>query len=235
MRLREFAKLDEIKKGAKDSNGFSSCWTGYHAAGTKKGKNGGPVRNCVKNESLGANTHSSLEADLAKKYMELAPSIKKYKDEEGADHLYQELLAIARHHGAERKFIHMCNGARNSAHMDYDTNPGHFKNWFWYLGLGNEQGDNDIYDIIRTDDYGKKDFFAGNYSLEQAKDELAKCLAHPLHTKYGHKFAIVKRNEQPIKEFAPGGAKQAAIAIAKKASGKYTKDGKRLKEGSRSS
>ena len=140
MRLREFAKLDEIKKGAKDSNGFSSCWTGYHAAGTKKGKNGGPVRNCVKNESLGANTHSSLEADLAKKYMELAPSIKKYKDEEGADHLYRELLAIARHHGAERKFIHMCNGARNSAHMDYDTNPGHFKNWFWYLGLGNEQG-----------------------------------------------------------------------------------------------
>jgi hypothetical protein len=107
--------------------------------------------------------------------MELAPSIKKYKDEEGADHLYQELLAIARHHGAERKFIHMCNGARNSAHMDYDTNPGHFKNWFWYLGLGNEQG------------------------VEES------------------------------------GAKQAAIAIAKKASGKYTKDGKRLKEGSRSS
>ena len=172
MRFKEFAQLDEIKKGAKDSNGFSSCWTGYHASGTKKGKNGGQVRNCVKNESLGANTHSSLEADLAKKYMELAPSIKKYKDEEGADHLYRELLAIARHHGAERKFIHMCNGARNSAHLDYDTNPGHFKNWFWYLGLGNEQG------------------------------------------------------------VAESGAKQAAIAIAKKASGKYTKDGKRLKEGS---
>jgi len=23
--------------------------------------------------------------------------------------------------------------ARNSAHMEYDTNPGHFKNWFWFL------------------------------------------------------------------------------------------------------
>jgi hypothetical protein len=80
-----------------------------------------------------------------------------------------------------------------------------------------EQGDNDTYDIIRTDDYGKKDFFAGNYSLEQAKDELAKCLAHPLHTKYGHKFAIVKRNEQPIKEFAPGGTmKPPAPPTAKK-------------------
>jgi hypothetical protein len=44
--------LQEIKKGAKDSNGYSSCWKGYHAAGTKKGKNGGRVRNCVPNESL---------------------------------------------------------------------------------------------------------------------------------------------------------------------------------------
>jgi hypothetical protein len=44
--------LNEIKKGAKDSNGFSKCWSGYHAAGTKKGKNGGRVRNCVPNESI---------------------------------------------------------------------------------------------------------------------------------------------------------------------------------------
>jgi hypothetical protein len=39
--------LNEIKKGAKDSNGFTKCWPGHHAAGTKKGKNGGQVRNCV--------------------------------------------------------------------------------------------------------------------------------------------------------------------------------------------
>jgi hypothetical protein len=43
----------EIKKGAKDSNGFTKCWPGHHAAGTKKGKNGGQVRNCVPNESQG--------------------------------------------------------------------------------------------------------------------------------------------------------------------------------------
>jgi len=42
----------EIKKGAKDSNGYSSCWKGYHAAGTKKGKNGGQVRNCVPDEDV---------------------------------------------------------------------------------------------------------------------------------------------------------------------------------------
>jgi hypothetical protein len=45
--------LNEIKKGQKDSNGFTKCWPGKHAVGTKKGKNGGRVRNCVPNESQG--------------------------------------------------------------------------------------------------------------------------------------------------------------------------------------
>jgi hypothetical protein len=44
--------LNEIKKGQKDSNGVTKCWPGYHAAGTKKGKNGGQVRNCVPNEGV---------------------------------------------------------------------------------------------------------------------------------------------------------------------------------------
>ena len=44
--------LNEIKKGQKDSNGYTKCWPGKHAEGTKKGKNGKQVRNCVPNESL---------------------------------------------------------------------------------------------------------------------------------------------------------------------------------------
>ena len=44
--------IAELKKGAKDSNGFTKCWPGKHAEGTKKGKNGGQVRNCVPNESM---------------------------------------------------------------------------------------------------------------------------------------------------------------------------------------
>jgi hypothetical protein len=50
------AKISEIKKGQKDSNGNTGCWDGYHAAGTKKGKNGGQVRNCVPNESIEEDT-----------------------------------------------------------------------------------------------------------------------------------------------------------------------------------
>jgi hypothetical protein len=44
--------LNEIAKGAKDANGVTKCWPGKHAEGTKKGKNGGQVRNCVPNESI---------------------------------------------------------------------------------------------------------------------------------------------------------------------------------------
>jgi hypothetical protein len=46
--------LSEIKKGAKDSNGVTKCWSGYHAAGTKKSPTTGKqVRNCVPNEGIG--------------------------------------------------------------------------------------------------------------------------------------------------------------------------------------
>jgi len=44
--------LEEIRKGQKDANGVTKCWPGKHAEGTKKGKNGGQVRNCVPNESV---------------------------------------------------------------------------------------------------------------------------------------------------------------------------------------
>ena len=33
----------------------------------------------------------------------------------------------------------MIAGARNRAHMDYDTNPGGFQNWFWYLPFENDE------------------------------------------------------------------------------------------------
>jgi hypothetical protein len=49
---KSHSSLNEIAKGAKDSNGYTRCWPGKHAEGTKKGKNGGQVRNCVPNESV---------------------------------------------------------------------------------------------------------------------------------------------------------------------------------------
>jgi len=58
--------IAEIKKGAKDSNGYTRCWPGKHAEGTKKGKNGGQVRNCVPNESV-AEGHADQQRKVFKK------------------------------------------------------------------------------------------------------------------------------------------------------------------------
>jgi hypothetical protein len=57
--------VSEIKKGSKDSNGFTKCWPGKHAEGTKKGKNGGQVRNCVPNESVSEAANAAQQAAIA--------------------------------------------------------------------------------------------------------------------------------------------------------------------------
>jgi hypothetical protein len=80
----------------------------------------------------------NLHTELEEKYRELAPSIEKYKDSYLAGQLYDALEAIAIEHGAELEFKRMMTGARNRAHMDYDTNPGGFQNWFWYLPFAND-------------------------------------------------------------------------------------------------
>jgi hypothetical protein len=59
--------LNEIKKGQKDSNGYTRCWPGKHAEGTKTGRNGGQVRNCVPNESA----ELSEEFDLIESIVEV--------------------------------------------------------------------------------------------------------------------------------------------------------------------
>jgi hypothetical protein len=59
--VKEQDRVTEIKKGQKDSNGVTKCWPGYEASGTKKGKNG-PVRNCVKKESV-----AEAETDYSKR------------------------------------------------------------------------------------------------------------------------------------------------------------------------
>ena len=56
--------VSEIKKGSKDSNGFTKCWPGYEASGTKKGKNG-PVRNCVKKEGVAEAANAAQQAAIA--------------------------------------------------------------------------------------------------------------------------------------------------------------------------
>ena len=83
-----------------------------------------------------------LKSELAAVYSELAPKIERHRDSFGAGQLYDALEAVADKHGAGKQLAIMMRSARNSAHMEYDTNPGGFENWFWFLPFAtdDEQG-----------------------------------------------------------------------------------------------
>ena len=82
---------------------------------------------------------SNLHAELSDVYNRIAPGIERNRDSFKAGQLYDALEAVAEQHGAEAEFKRMMSGARNRAHMDYDTNPGGFQNWFWYLPFAEEE------------------------------------------------------------------------------------------------
>jgi len=67
-------------------------------------------------------------------YNDLAPHITKHEDAEGAKKLFKELTDIAHHFNVVPEFKSLVISAQGSARQDYDTNPGDFKNWFWYVG-----------------------------------------------------------------------------------------------------
>ena len=92
----------------------------------------------IKDQKAIAETVTDVRPGMAKIYNKLAPKIERHRDSFLAGQLYDELEAYAELHGAESEFKRMMNGARNRAHMDYDTNPGGFQNWFWYLPFADE-------------------------------------------------------------------------------------------------
>ena len=80
-----------------------------------------------------AETVTNVKAGMAEIYRRLAPKIERHRDSFLAGQLYDELENYAELHGAEGEFKRMMSTARNRAHMEYDTNPGGFQNWFWFL------------------------------------------------------------------------------------------------------
>jgi hypothetical protein len=85
-----------------------------------------------------AETVTDVRSLWAKAYHKLAPRIERHRDSFLAGQLYDELENIAELHGAEREFKQMMSTARGRAHMEYDTNPGGFQNWFWFLPFEDE-------------------------------------------------------------------------------------------------
>jgi hypothetical protein len=94
-----------------------------------------------------AETVTNVKAGMAEIYRRLAPKIERHRDSFLAGQLYDELENYAELHGAEGEFKRMMSTARNSAHMEYDTNPGGFQNWFWFLPFEDDsmtEGTDDI-------------------------------------------------------------------------------------------
>jgi hypothetical protein len=98
-----------------------------------------------------AETVANVKAGMAEIYRRLAPKIERHRDSFLAGQLYDELENYAELHGAEGEFKRMMATARNSAHMEYDTNPGGFQNWFWFLPFEDEQ----------LDEISRRDFLKG--------------------------------------------------------------------------
>jgi hypothetical protein len=111
-----------------------------------------------------------VKLGLAEIYRRLAPQIERYRDSFLAGQLYDELENYAELHGAEKEFKQMMNGARNRAHIDYDTNPGGFQNWFWYLPFADE----DITEESQDDRNAR--IIAGEIedAMSQGKEDVAK-------------------------------------------------------------
>jgi hypothetical protein len=116
-----------------------ACWKGYKRMGTKQ-KGGKTVDNCVKvSESLDeAKSYGTLPSDVLRKlygaYQETSNGVEQHRDQEGAKRIYDALKAVADENGAQSELRSLMNAASHSAHMDFDTNPGDFKNWFTYVG-----------------------------------------------------------------------------------------------------
>jgi hypothetical protein len=102
----------------------------------------------AKADKSGVNeTVENVRAGMAQIYRRLAPKIERHRDSFLAGQLYDELENYAELHGTEREFKQMMNSARNRAHMEYDTNPGGFHNWFWFLPFEDEQVEEGTDDI----------------------------------------------------------------------------------------
>jgi hypothetical protein len=92
----------EIKKGQKDANGFTRCWPGKHAVGTKKGKNGGQVRNCEPNEGVAEGFNGEYDDEAGMAHSNLLTSaravlglLKTIKDRDNLPEWGQEKIAKA--------------------------------------------------------------------------------------------------------------------------------------------
>jgi hypothetical protein len=164
---------------------------------------------------------------MAQIYHRLAPKIERYKDSFLAGQLYDELENYAELHGAETEFKRMMNGARNRAHMEYDTNPGGFHNWFWFLPFEDEgvaEGWSDAMLSRRTG--GPRTpysvYIKGKKWKDFENDDHAEAVATKLRAKFkadGRDPSVITVAPTDMSEGIKKGAAATALAVCMAAGG----------------
>lgn len=121
----------ELEEGKIKGADGKACWKGYRYAGTEKGKD-----KCVPVKE--AKSYGMLSPEVVRElygvYQDVSQGVELHHDAEGADRIYKALKDVAQSHGVTSELTGLMRSAQHSAHMDYDTNPGDFKNWFTYVG-----------------------------------------------------------------------------------------------------
>jgi hypothetical protein len=165
--------FEEIQLGEEKQKGVDgkACWKGYKRMGTKI-KGGKRVDNCVK---VGESTvtegesYGKMPADAVRTlynvYQDASQGVKPHEDKEGAGRIGKALDDAARELGVSKYMKSLYNSAANSAHMDFDTNPGGFENWFNYVG-DHLEGLYDIHKEKGSYDNDEPDFEVEKEDLE---------------------------------------------------------------------
>lgn len=83
-------------------------------------------------------SYGTMPADAVRElltvYQKASQGVEPYKDKEGAAGIKKALDDAAANLGVSKYMHSLYNSAASSAHMDFDTNPGGFENWFNYVG-----------------------------------------------------------------------------------------------------
>jgi hypothetical protein len=121
------AKHPQEYKAMRKGNRFSDMY-----------KINGPQGKLPEDQMSEGKSYGTLPADVIRKlygaYQEASQGVEQYRDAEGAERIYSALKDVAREHGAMAELKSLMYSASQSAHMDFDTHPGDFKNWFTYVG-----------------------------------------------------------------------------------------------------
>lgn len=113
-----------------------------NAAGAHKDKKKAAKQGDVKHKSKETVeegvSYGTMPADalrtLLHVYEKESQGVQQHQDAEGAARISHALNDAAKELGVGRELKSLYNAASHSAHQDFDTNPGDFKNWFTYVG-----------------------------------------------------------------------------------------------------